>query len=744
MQRNPFFEELISEELQRSPPFAPCSSSGSSPFHYTTLPAQSCTPVTAREVEANMVSIKRERPRPVARQISLPTLLPNNTAPNPPNHSAPPYMSESGAGEWEDSFDAFASSRLNSPKGSAPPKQLRASPTSSRKRSYPPVNNYAQELHSCKEEPPPLPPRRLLRTSLNEIYSDGWLHRGQELAVHKEAYLLSQTGVASLQRGKEGECKKNSVSPDAQTSSDTSESLGIGFQPYTNVTSPGSTSEEKLKKFKYEPLEYDADCWGGMLFEQDLYGRVCRGNYGQPKVNSHRLSLNSEDLIVLSKNSGPKMLPGSETPVNSSNTPSNPDVKVLDISPTPEEETAEAHPPESCINNNISFSLTLGDLNMNVNNSDFGFIDSDGSPQSEAADTVKRINSLDGSLTQPSEDSQVAVFHEAPTLGELFTLKDTYIPEMNSSFEMMASSNKMCKVSPVCQDKCQDCDLNAPHGHSRTNSRDFAALLVQDQSSDLTELESAYREEKIRGDDGIKKTHEDFDDNGNPDAKLAKPNQPEPFSGVVSARFRPKGVSRQSSSDSPNSQSKSGDREFEQFLSLVQNISEVSEGPLSYQPSKSTLSSLQILNKQTDLLESSTSNDGNELNIMSEISLNDNTTSENCVREISFKDLHAKVAPNSRIPSKAKIGQSLQEPDPSSPSIPSALSLSADTSVCCPSLHPSSTGPSAGDSTTLAVAPYTSSYSNTSTTDQPLVAARHSLLPEESQPASNLPHQESR
>ncbi|KAI3351130.1 hypothetical protein L3Q82_005690 [Scortum barcoo] len=44
MQHNPFFEELIAEESQRSPLFAPCSSSGSSPFHYTTLPSPHCTP----------------------------------------------------------------------------------------------------------------------------------------------------------------------------------------------------------------------------------------------------------------------------------------------------------------------------------------------------------------------------------------------------------------------------------------------------------------------------------------------------------------------------------------------------------------------------------------------------------------------------------------------------------------------------------------------------------------------------
>ncbi|XP_069550300.1 rab11 family-interacting protein 1 [Brachyistius frenatus] len=743
IQRNPFFEELVAEELQRSPPLAPCSSPGSSPFHYTTLPSQPCTPGIASEVGAtNMVSIRRERPRPVARQISLPTLLPKAAT---PNHSAPRSMSES-AGEWEDSFDAFASSRLNSPKESLPPKHPRTSPTSCRKRSYPPVNNnaanYAQELQTCQEEPPPLPPRRLLRTSVNEIYSDGWLHRGQELAVHKEAYLLSQTGVASLQRGREGECKRNSVSPDPHTNSETSDSLTVHSQPYTNVTCPGSTLEDKLKKFKYEPLEDDADCWGGMLFEQDLYGRVCRGNYGQPKVNSHRLSLNSEETAgnkTTSKNSGPKAYLASEISVAdllnlSSTAPSTTDVNAPDISFTPVEDPVEASPPETtCLNNNVSF----GDLNMNVSNSDFGFIDSDGSSQSEIADTLKSINSLGGRQETTPED--------------MFTLKDTYIPDMNSSFEITASSNKLCKVSPVCQNNCQDCrcELNnvAPHGHSRVNGREITALTSHNQTS--TSPETEYTEGKLRVGDNLKKTQKDVDDNGNRQAMLAKPYQTESFSGVVSARFRPKGVSRQSSSDSPNSQSKSRDREFEQFLCLVQNISEVSEGPSSYQPTKSALHSLQALDKHTDLLEGSDQTH-REFNTTSQISSKDTTSrlTENCVTgkpsEISFEDLHAKVAPNSRTPSKTKIGQSLQEPEPSSPSIPSALSLSADTPLCCPPIHPSSMGPSAGASTTLAVAPYTSSYSTTFTTDQPLVDARHSLLPEETQPASNLPHQESR
>lgn len=721
LQHNPFFEVLVAEELQKSPPHGPCSSTGSSPFHYVTLPAQPCASSTSLEVSAgNMVSIKRERPRPVARQISLPALLPKTVSPGSPNHSAPCSASVS-AGDWDDSFDAFATSRLNSPKHS------RTSPISSRRHCPSSACNYVQEPQTCREEPPPLPPRRLLRTSVNEIFSDGWLHRGQELAVHKEAYLLSQTGVASRQHGREGECKRNSISPDPHTCSETSDSLSIHSQSCTSITSPGFTSEERLKKFKYEPLEDESHCWGGTLFEQDLYGRVCRGNYAQPRINSHCLSLSAEKTA--GNNITSRLLDNELSvcdPFNMSSAAS----KVPDISCTLVEEIIETNSCETtCLNNNISFSLTLGDLNMNVDNSDFGFIDSDGSPQSEEADTLKDISNSAG--TSLPEDSQMVIYQNMTAPEGIFTLKETYIPAMNSSYEVTPPSHKLCEVPPVCQDNCQDCELSnvALHGHCRVNGGDATNLLG---------AENECAEEQKRSDGECKK---DCDDNGNPQDQLAKPNQS--FSGVVSARIRPKGASRQNSNDSPKS--KSEDREFEQFLSLVQNISDVREGPLSYQPHKSALSSLQALDKKKATLESSTVNDKlhkNESTTTSQISPNLNTKSCETEKpsEISFEALHAKVAPNSRTPSKTNIGKSLQEPEPCSPSTSSALSPSADTPVCCPPIHPPSTGPSAS----LAVVPYTSSNSPTFTTDQPLVHARHSLLPEENQPASNLPHQESR
>uniref|UniRef100_A0AAV2MKE2 Rab11 family-interacting protein 5-like n=1 Tax=Knipowitschia caucasica TaxID=637954 RepID=A0AAV2MKE2_KNICA len=171
LQRNPFFEELI--DIQ-SPPFTPSSLSDTSPFHYTTVPSQVYASSSSNEA-AIIASIKRDRPKPVPRQTSLP-VLPKTSYPYVP--SGPRSMSES-AEEWEESFDVFASIRLSSPKR----------------------NSQTQSTSSNRCEngkiPPPLPPRRLLKTPVNEIFSDGWLHRGQELAVHKEAYLLSQTGAAS-------------------------------------------------------------------------------------------------------------------------------------------------------------------------------------------------------------------------------------------------------------------------------------------------------------------------------------------------------------------------------------------------------------------------------------------------------------------------------------------------------------------------------------------------------------------
>lgn len=723
MQRNPFFEELLAEESQRSPPFSPSYS-----LFNDTPPL--CPTSPANNAIAHPASVKRDRPRPVARQISLPSQL---LTTGPLDSSRGSQASAGCTGGYEESFDAFASSRVNSPKPSLPRIQLKLSPVSSPSRSSF-IFNHAQKLQMCDEEPPPLPPRRLLRTPVNEICSDGWLHRGQELAVHKEAFLLSQTGAASRQRGKEGEHQGHDTSPDSHTGSVASD-VSTTIQPSTDITSPVLMSEEKCQKFKYEPLEDNGDCFRGMLFEQDLYERACSGTYRRAKFSTHLLSLNAEEAKnkVTSVNASSKMFLDSVLPVkellNLSSLSLKPSSKVLDVSATQMEETESS--PKSTPTNNICFSMNLGDLNMNVNDSDFSLVDSEGCSQTEVAATLKGMRNC--GATVPKLSLKASGKAEAPQ--DVFTLKDTYITGMNTSFEITTSMDKQCQGSLVCQ-PCQ-CELST--------------VGPQNQGSTFPALDFRADTGGYFGD--FKKTPLDFDDNGNLQSETGPPNQTGLFPGVTSARIRPKCALQQSSGSSPNHQNNRENGEFEQLLSLVQSISGANEGPLSYQPVKSALSSILACKNESNLQGHHANADQTHPGIESYSeppSPSDNNTPKSS--QVSFKDLHAKVAPHrKKTPSKTEL-ETASRPTSSPPStLHDPQGEPHTTHPPGPSLHFSSTGPSAEARTALTVAPsssssYPSSSSSntTSNTDQSPVDALHSLLPEETQPASNLPHLESR
>ncbi|XP_056133475.1 mucin-2-like [Lampris incognitus] len=775
MQRNPFFEELIAEELRKSPPLV---SSLSSPLsHYTTVHSPPCIPSPAHDAKPKrMASIRRERPRPVARQISLPAILPRPATPSSPSPSAPRSMSETG-GEWDDSFDAFASSRLNSPKGTSQ-KLKKATPTPPHGSSNPPIYNNSintiEEFTVCEMQPPPLPPRRQLRTPVNEIYLDSWLHRGQELAVQKEACLLSQTGMASLQHGREGERKRNtsSVSPDPQTSSETSNSLSIHSQLNSDITSPGLMTEEKLKKVKYEPLEDEPDCWKGMLFEQDLYGHPATGNYGEPKVNNKLLALTSEESTgnrITSKSAtcshpadleGSKMLLDSEMTVDdllSISTDALPktNMKPQVITHTPLESTVSSsliHPTQPTpppLNNNMSYTLTLQDLNMNVNNSDFSFIDSDGSSPSELVDTLKGLKGLEGILPQPSEDSTIAMYSETIlTLPEhMCSLKNTAVPH-NSSFEVRVSSDNLSKDSLVCQDRGCELDMLTPHNNCIVNRR---------ENTSLSDSQTSHQTESGQEDaEGFKRTQGAFDGNGNPQVKQVIPFKTE--SVVVSARLRPRGMTTRLNNGIPMNECKKEDNKFEQTPSPVQRPPEAKEEVFSCQPISLPVFSSLTLHKESNSLAESIKGDwtGDKGSNSKPLTSSKENSPLGQTEDMSFEDLHAKVAPNLRTPSKSKMCQSLQESKPSAATLCSGPTLSTGsdteaklhpTPVSCLSIQPMSMGINAGAGTTLTVTPNTSSSSSStsasSTTAQPLVDVQHTLLPEETQPANNLPHQES-
>ena len=252
--------------------------------------------------------------------------------------------------------------------------------------------------------------------------ADTWLHRGQQLAVQQEACLLSQTGAASRQHGREAERKRSStrsVSPDHLSTSETSESLSVRTSPYENLTAPAFQSEDNLKKFKYEPLEDENDRWRGMLFEQDLYGRVGMGNSSNPKVNSALSSVAPKNANHSVPNDwiGDKVchdekmivsdfLGGLSTAVTESNMIDIGDSSSILQSTAYIPPVDQDHPP--CTNNDISQSLTFEDLNMNVNDSDFTFIDSEGSSPSDTGDSVKHLRGLDTVFQQPTEDVLLA------------------------------------------------------------------------------------------------------------------------------------------------------------------------------------------------------------------------------------------------------------------------------------------------------------------------------------------------
>lgn len=208
LQRNPFFEELIAEEALKSPPVI--SGYHNLLFnHNPALPVKSGLNVIHDGRPNKMSSIKRERPRSVARQRSLPAVMPGTpetatvNSNNAMQESRP--LSES-RGEW-DEFEALATSRLKSPVGT---------PTRPLSATIPPSPPSPYPVEYCSIKPkmgiptderifkdcnlPALASRRPVRTPVpfQDRCSDTWLDRAQELAVQKEACLLFQTDLASL------------------------------------------------------------------------------------------------------------------------------------------------------------------------------------------------------------------------------------------------------------------------------------------------------------------------------------------------------------------------------------------------------------------------------------------------------------------------------------------------------------------------------------------------------------------
>ncbi|XP_007246427.3 rab11 family-interacting protein 1 isoform X1 [Astyanax mexicanus] len=229
LQRNPFFEDLIAEEALKSP--TEMSSYSSLPHaHYPGfLPRPGRSSPASEGSPSRMSSIKRERPRSVARQRSLPALIPGTEEAaivneNNINANSSRLVSEN-KGETDD-FEAFATSRLKSPVGT--PTRPSSGSFSSSLPSHNPIeqSDFQPNNGTMIDNPnqadwdlPPLPPRKLTRTPFagerRDRPSDSWLDRGQELAVQKEASVLFQTDLASLQHTRDTNTRVSPVNKES-------------------------------------------------------------------------------------------------------------------------------------------------------------------------------------------------------------------------------------------------------------------------------------------------------------------------------------------------------------------------------------------------------------------------------------------------------------------------------------------------------------------------------------------------
>ncbi|CAM4615681.1 unnamed protein product [Leuciscus chuanchicus] len=307
LQQNPFFEDLIAEEALTSPTAGYCSLN-SSFYHY---PVGS-SPLR-NGVSNKIAAIKRERPRSMSRQRSLPTIMLETPEANSninPNHS----LSER-AGEWDD-FEAFASSRLKSPSGT--PTRPPSAPFLSQEpytKQMVFVNDKAiglrvDEVDMGISKPwdlPPLPPRKPIRTQV--ITMDSWLDRAQELAVQKEACFLSQTDFASLQRVRDGDLKRSSQilcsdkelhhissvgynKMEAELNSDINlnkfmvgEAIGQDFPTNNACVSPNGFGEDGLGNSECENTVPETLCFPSD-WETTVTESLCSSPQTQPKHDS--------------------------------------------------------------------------------------------------------------------------------------------------------------------------------------------------------------------------------------------------------------------------------------------------------------------------------------------------------------------------------------------------------------------------------------------------------------------------
>lgn len=684
LQRNPFFEELIAEEALKSPPAI--SGYHNSPFnHYPAFPPRSGLPSTIHDGTPNKVSsIKRERPRSVARQRSLPVFMPGTPETATVNSSnatrASRPLSES-RGEW-DEFEALATSRLKSPVGNPtqpPSATIPASPPNSHPVEYcsikPKTGIIINERISKDCNLPALASRRPVRTPvpIQERCSDSWLDRAQELAVQKEACVLFQTDLASLrhrERLKETNSKASHLGKDLHCAT---------LEQNANIYPPSHT----VQMPRDENLENGQE---KNLTEGGLNIALKNSQYGYEHIRGNSQYSGSDNTVP----STPFSLSDCDTTVSESL------CSDFQVPINPESSSEQKPFSDRQIENIITTGdITTPDSNNNNTNdsSQFAFIDCDSSP-SDVDQTIFGMMDKDrnkGSTQCPNsrdvESSGILSgcgFSSVPPQDLLNKMAELGSVSLKETPDTVVSSTGMSNNNHY-EKSCDNLEQQSVHPHS-----DFT---IRVESEDPNHKESSVSPQTI--------LQRDRDD------------------GSVTAQLKPEATEDNAGLDAPH------DVEY----SLIYD---------------------EIKTKTAEIKP-----EANGSNV---------PVSES--NKISFEDLHARVAPRgSRSPSKTEVRSArirTRSTTNSPKTDPSAVlsTASSDISSTKPPLsdlilhtspsisfsHPNATSsdpnPSSvmhdpttrpGLGSTLAEASYTTS------TLQLQATAKHTLTPEEAEPASSRP-----
>ncbi|XP_015200084.2 uro-adherence factor A isoform X1 [Lepisosteus oculatus] len=218
LQCNPFFEELLADQALKSATPAPYFSS--SPLWASSAPSSwPADPGSAQDGAWKSVSAnnKMQTSGLITRQSSVPASLSGSGMSGDTRRTKlfPPRSMSEITGEWDESFDIFATSRLRSgQKDMSLPKLPKESTFHSSLKGYssPTAERSSSFSVQCGDLPP-VPPRKSVRGVVQDGDGASWLDRAQEFAVKKEARLLSQADASSMLLRRQGDQGKGEPTP---------------------------------------------------------------------------------------------------------------------------------------------------------------------------------------------------------------------------------------------------------------------------------------------------------------------------------------------------------------------------------------------------------------------------------------------------------------------------------------------------------------------------------------------------